>query len=576
MGLNTDLGKPFDSNALLIKLSQGKEEWNRWVDKHPNATLNLFGLDIVFSLSCAGYRFPSGGFFFYDLYFIADVNFNGAEFMGPVSFNRVTFDGNASFEGACFHQKVSFADIDWQNQINFEQTIFRSYSSFDLSMACSRISPDYPDKNDYSAEDQYYRDNTLRLKNRINLDKSNIKMINVILCFNHKTVFEIKLSLNEKVAYLRHIAERIELLDDGNYHKGITLVYLEKILSIDASLAEEALTDNATVSIILNDALELWRDQPIRWRTFRVSSQSTNYINPPKLVPLRNDRMLIHTQGNDYFELMGASELTADNSPPRFPTGEEDTEVNGSYPGLIRYSIPIPILPNSMIHHVRIIEQTAYIWLIHNKLNFNEQPDHSPHLKLSPLNAQSLSQLNIDIYQADNEHNKMDACKMHSTIGSAFISSARGRIRSTNEQHAQFYPHWASYGFTFTCFEFDSLQDGSYQHKAKWWINTYFSWVIALGEKYLLTESTVTSGDAFYGSMRLVDVHTGHTVRHIPLRTLPLTEAKTINRTYLEPEYQTGMLNGSSQTLYVIYPKCNSKNRQTLISFASPLILPLY
>ena len=362
-------------------------------------------------------------------------------------------------------------------------------------------------------------------------------------------------------------------MDEVNPHSGITLVYLGRTLSFDASLAEEELANDAVVTIMLNDSLALWRHNPIRWRTFRISS-SCNTYSPPKLVPLGVDRMLIHRKGSPYFELMGASELTPNDSPVRFPTGEKETEVNGTYPGLVSCNIPMPISFKTTINFVRIIAQTAYIWLGNDSdfLNLEEQPDHKPHFKLSPLNAKFLSQLNLEIYQDDNVNNdlninnKMDACNTENPT----ISNGRLRIRETSYNYHQQTDCWGSYA---ACMVFERLENGSYQHKAKWWLKTFFSWIIALGENYLLTEATVAGQDAFYGSMRLVDVHTGHTVRHIPLRTLPLGESDIIRSTYLEPEWYTGMLHGSSQTLYVIYPECNSYTNQTLITFATPLIL---
>ncbi len=568
----------YDTEQLISTLFQGQQAWNTLIAKQPEQSLTLAGICFIVPVSFEGYQFPSGGCVFQDVVFGDTADFSQANFLGNTEFNRVRFNQETCFDGARFCGTASFSYITWASQLDFERVIFDRKTSFDASMACQLPSPT---ENDFSKEDQFFDSQLTESAKELGSDASSIALE---LYYQDRLLKSFSIRADEKVGVLRLIARGLKIISPQYAYQALTFLHQGQQLVLDDTFADTRLQNGSHVEIQLHQSIDLWREQPIRWRTFAIRSHQLG-MYPPNLFELSHDRLLVHCPGHPYLEVISACEPTSEHSPPRYPNNDTATRVNGVYTGLIELQIPSIIELTKTVIWVDIQNNQAFIWLGEHvpsgQMKRNIQPDTEPHFVIGPLNAVYISDIKIGSVKPRHKFqpklkNQLSGAQNGMSYNDITLDDIRVRERDTISVQDP-WSEQTSWPMDCTRYTVEKrvgafYEEGAVKPVASWWVNSYFSWPIAFGNRYYLTDSTISSADAFYGFMRLMDIRTGLTLKHIPLRTLPLGKSSYLRSTYLEPEYTYGPLKGDSQTFYVIYPLCSKTQAHVLVSFATPLI----
>ncbi|WP_462153927.1 pentapeptide repeat-containing protein [Pseudoalteromonas piscicida] len=133
-----------EGDAALNLWLQGKDAWNEWIEKHPNASVSFEGVNFSYNTIDSKLAADStnkrlvfknkplslidfSGFKF------VNVVFKGAIFDGPVNFSLATFIGNATFSEAIFKNNAMFCDSSFKKDVLFSKANFHGNATFSKS-----------------------------------------------------------------------------------------------------------------------------------------------------------------------------------------------------------------------------------------------------------------------------------------------------------------------------------------------------------------------------------------------------------------------------------------------------------
>lgn len=150
-----------EGDAAIELWLLGKEAWNKWVEKHPNASVSfegvrfsykslegkLYNKRVVFKdseldlIDFSGFKFHHVTF--HDAYFHGKVDFSSAQFLGSANFSKArfsvaifsnsTFKDLANFTKASFFEKAEFSNVNFNSHVHSEGAFFQGSLSFDHS-----------------------------------------------------------------------------------------------------------------------------------------------------------------------------------------------------------------------------------------------------------------------------------------------------------------------------------------------------------------------------------------------------------------------------------------------------------
>ncbi|KID57143.1 hypothetical protein JF50_07835 [Pseudoalteromonas luteoviolacea] len=141
------LNKLEGDKALLLWL-RGREAWNDWMKKHPEAEVSFEG--VVFSYLALSERLKGkrpvpqklkSYVDFSGYIFNGYISFDGAEFHSKALFRNAKFSGVSSFFHTCFkdlvhfsnsefHDRTDFSSVEFINEVDFSRVKFKNFADF--------------------------------------------------------------------------------------------------------------------------------------------------------------------------------------------------------------------------------------------------------------------------------------------------------------------------------------------------------------------------------------------------------------------------------------------------------------